>query len=32
LNDSDLETESEAEEVGGKIKNKFGQMKKVLGK
>jgi uncharacterized protein YjbJ (UPF0337 family) len=32
MNDPDLEAEGEAEEIAGKIQNKVGQVKKVLGK
>jgi uncharacterized protein YjbJ (UPF0337 family) len=32
LNDPDLEADGEAEEIAGKIQNKIGQVKKVLGK
>lgn len=31
-NDPDLEADGEAEEIAGKIQNKIGQVKKVLGK
>jgi uncharacterized protein YjbJ (UPF0337 family) len=32
INDPDLEADGEAEEIAGKIQNKIGQVKKVLGK
>jgi uncharacterized protein YjbJ (UPF0337 family) len=32
INDPDLEADGEAEEIAGKIQNKVGQVKKVLGK
>ena len=32
MNDPDLEAEGEAEEIAGKIQNKIGQVKKVIGK
>ena len=31
-NDADLEAEGEAEEIAGKVQEKVGQVKKVLGK
>jgi uncharacterized protein YjbJ (UPF0337 family) len=32
MNDPDLQADGEAEEIAGKIQNKVGQVKKVLGK